>query len=119
MSTGHTSASFAATAGSSAAEGATSTSMNRATSGSSRDVALERPVAGAARQGRRSEGIPLVFRGSRTPPGGDRRPPISGETLREGPLPAARLRAQRRVLPARVGDVEVGPGRDDLVDAVE
>src|SRR4051794_11146957 len=55
-------------------------------SGSSRDVPLERPVAGAARQGRRSEGIPLVFRGSRTPPGGDRRPPISGETLREGPL---------------------------------
>src|SRR3954471_20316826 len=95
MSTGHTSASFAATAGSSAAEGATSTSMNRATSGSSRDVALERPVAGAARQGRRSEGIPLVFRGSRTPPGGDRRPPISGERLREGPLGARRLRTGR------------------------
>src|SRR4051795_4196686 len=55
-------------------------------SGSSRDVPPERPVAGAARQGRRSEGIALVFRGSRTPPGGDRRPPISGETLREGPL---------------------------------
>src|SRR3954470_16084891 len=55
-------------------------------SGPSRDVALERPVAGAARQGRRPAGIPLVFQGSRTPPGGDRRPPISGETLREGPL---------------------------------
>src|SRR3954452_13579516 len=52
----------------------------------SRDVALERPAAGAARQGRRPAGIPLVFQGSRTPPGGDRRPPISGETLREGPL---------------------------------
>src|SRR3954468_8353656 len=55
-------------------------------SGPSRDVALERPAAGAARQGRRPAGIPLVFQGSRTPPGGDRRSPISGETLREGPL---------------------------------
>ena len=34
----------------------------RSLSGSSRDVSLERPAAGAARQGRRPEGIPLVFR---------------------------------------------------------
>src|SRR3954449_5581200 len=65
-------------------------------SGSSRDVPPERPVAGAARQGRRSEGIPLVFRGSRTPPGGDRRPPISGETLREGPLEVPLVAAHRK-----------------------
>src|SRR5687768_18613191 len=55
-------------------------------SGSSRDVAPERPTAGAARQGRRPEGIPLGFQGSRTTHGGDRRSPISGGTLREGPL---------------------------------
>src|SRR3954462_5694612 len=60
-------------------------------SGPSRDVALERPAAGAARQGRRPAGIPLVFQGSRTPPGGDRRSPISGGTSREGPLATAKV----------------------------
>src|SRR3954452_8939683 len=60
-------------------------------SGSSRDVPPERPAAGAAGRGRRPEGIPLVFRGSRTKSGGDQRPPISGGTLREGPLAVADL----------------------------
>src|SRR4051794_14380237 len=41
-------------------------------SGLSRDGRPERASSGAARQGRRPEGIPLGFRGSRTPPGGDR-----------------------------------------------
>src|SRR5215217_6189363 len=47
--------------------------------GPSRDVWPERASSGAARQGRGTdgeavgpEGIPLGFRGSRTPPGGDR-----------------------------------------------
>src|SRR5215212_3916939 len=53
--------------------------------GSSRDVAAERPDAGAARQGRRPAGILLGFQGSGTPPGGDRRSPISGGMSREGP----------------------------------
>src|SRR3954451_7846045 len=79
-------------------------------SGSSRDVPPERPVAGAARQGRRSEGIPLVFRGSRTPPGGDRRPPISGETLREGPLELERGHPS----PAPLAILEVVPHLDDV-----
>src|SRR5919109_1521999 len=55
-------------------------------SGSPRDVAPERPAAGAARRGRRPAGIPLGFQGSRTTHGGDRRSPITGGTLREGPL---------------------------------
>src|SRR4051794_28514185 len=57
-----------------------------AISGSSRAVPRARPDAGAGRQGRRPEGIPLVFRGSRTPPGGDRRPPIACGMVREEPL---------------------------------
>src|SRR5215204_7764375 len=46
----------------------------------------ERPAAGAARQGRRPEGILLGFRGSRTPHGGDRRSPIACGGPRGGPL---------------------------------
>src|SRR5215216_1947258 len=68
--------------------------INCSRCGSSRDVALERPGAGAARQGRRPAGIPLGFQGSRTTHGGvpvrcfasEQRPPISSRTLREGPL---------------------------------
>jgi len=37
-------------------------------------LGMETTVGGAARQGRRSEAIPAVLRGSRTPHGGDRRP---------------------------------------------
>src|SRR3954453_22795592 len=93
-------------------------------SGSSRDVPLERPVAGAARQGRRSEGIPLVFRGSRTPPGGDRRPPISGGTLREGPLGDERPCGRQAVTLHDRGEVgrvrrPAGGGADDLLNVQE
>ena len=42
-------------------------------SGPARNVRPEIPFAGAARQGRRPEGMRHAFRGSRTPHGGDRR----------------------------------------------
>src|SRR5688572_26258184 len=90
-------------------------------SGSSRDIALERPAAGAARQGRRPAGIPLGFQGSRTQPGGDRRSPIPGGTSRRSPLgsraivdlrsdtvtrPSAAMR--RAIAEAEVGDDQYG-----------
>src|SRR5215207_8331925 len=59
------------------------------TSGSSRESCPAWAVAGAGWQGRRPEGIPLGFRGSRTPPGGDQRPIQEGQDLREGPLAVA------------------------------
>src|SRR3954452_16851896 len=77
-------------------------------SGSSRDVALERPAAGAARQGRRPAGIPLVFQGSRTPPGGDRRAAISGGTLREGALQGEALRDDLTARDARAPQARAG-----------
>src|SRR5919108_1567541 len=97
-------------------------------SGSSRDVPLERPAAGAARLGRRPAGIPWDFKWSRTTHGGDRRSPISGGTLREGPLAAGVGEAQRslrrvvRALGAARAGVAVeieqaGVERQALVDA--
>src|SRR5918995_2662451 len=55
-------------------------------SASSRDSRRRRAVAGGARQGRRFEGMPLAFRGSRTPPGTDRRPKRRRRGSREGAL---------------------------------
>src|SRR3954452_23134793 len=76
-------------------------------SGSSRDGASERPAAGAAGQGRRPEGIPLVSRGSRTQAGGDRRAPTSDEPLREGPLVVETSAALERL--AEVAALERSP----------
>src|SRR3954470_20062237 len=55
-------------------------------SGSSRDVPAGRPAAGSARQGRRTGAMLVALPGPRTPHGGDRRSPIAGGMLREGPL---------------------------------
>src|SRR5215217_5400347 len=62
-----------------------STSRN-AISGSLRRSRRSRTAAGGGWQGRRSEGIPLGFRGSRTPPGGARRLSRGRRGVRRGPL---------------------------------
>src|SRR5215218_10004449 len=84
-----------------------------AISASSRGSWPSRAVAGAAWQGRRPAGIPQGFQGSRTPPGGDRRPSISGGPSREGALeePAGRGRPGRRrtVLVGAVARVDLEP----------
>src|SRR3954451_7380727 len=64
-------------------------------SGSSRDVPSARPAAGAARQGR-TGAMPAALPGPRTQHGDDRRSPIAGGMLREGPLVAPQVQASLR-----------------------
>src|SRR4051794_7599486 len=71
---------------------------------SSRDVPSARPAAGAAGQGRRTGAMLVASPGPRTQRGGDRRSPIAGGMLREGPLVAPQVEASLR------------EGLDDLVD---
>src|SRR5829696_3253146 len=63
-----------------------SSTSRKAISGSLRRSRRSRTAAGGGWQGRRSEGILLGFRGSRTPPGGDRRSSRGRRGLRRGPL---------------------------------
>src|SRR5918998_1382752 len=58
----------------------------RAISGSSRVLRRHWAFAGVVWQGRRSEGMPLAFRGSRTPPRGDQRAIQWCRGAWEGPL---------------------------------
>ena len=60
----------------------------------------ERPPAPPGKDADPQES-PWGFQGSRTPPGGDRRSPISGGTLREGPLVHGRSRGSQRGTAAR------------------
>src|SRR4051794_37135439 len=84
-------------------------------SGSSRDVPAGRPAAGSARQGRRTGAMLVALPGPRTPHGGDRRSPISGGTLREGPLGARRHAFEHgaHAGPGVGREVRVDPARVD------